>query len=292
MEGYKSVDEDPRGANKWIPASGQWVLFGIICVLVVIWAVLTAQLPDSVSPSNSTWIGPELGLNTFAMPLVMLIVALIMFFGLVSYELPINKCFDALTDIMLVAVFAKLRVCIPYLTGCFATIFFLYPVQTATKKKLVEYDYGWYSLNVLWTTGASNAYTALLVNQGAMSIKARWLGQSLGWPVIMSALVIVPMLMGVKMEAYKLKLDETIRYSAFQVSVYIFIFYGFSAHAEYWMASHGGIEAKPADNFSTAKVAVLGLALLVQFALGNVNAKASWGCFTFLVGTSAWILFT
>lgn len=268
-----SITEDPLPVNIWLPTYVQWAIFALIVTAVVCWV-------PTVPPKLG-----DLTLRTLAPPFVILVLAFTMFFGLVSHMVAVSTVVDAVTDLLLVATFWRLRVLTPYLSASFASIFFLVPVIDASQQHLVSYDYAWYSLNVIWTLGASNAYTAVLVKRGWLSQRARWLGQSLGWPVIMSGLVIVPLLMGAELEAYRLSLPETVRYSAFQVSVYIFVFYGFCGHIEAHMPDEGLPEV------GNKAVIALGVALLLQFSRGNAGGPVvAVSLFSLVLAASFYIM--
>mmetsp|Transcript_76600 Transcript_76600/g.135737 ORF Transcript_76600/g.135737 Transcript_76600/m.135737 type:complete len:173 (+) Transcript_76600:73-591(+) len=111
-------------------------------------------------------------------------------------------------------------------------VLFLMPVYTATLANLVLYDVGEYSIEVAWYSGLSNACTFVWVRRGWITQHQRWLLQSVGWTVVMSGAPIAMKFFDVDVQSYKLNLVQFIRYSAFQLTIYTFMYYGICSWIE------------------------------------------------------------
>lgn len=268
--------------NQWLSVNVQWVLCACLWLGVFLWARAYIHVArghcDRLSQVLDQWL-----------PLfLMIFLGYPIFFGFVSHSLPAKTIMDFVTDVVLLVVTARLNVLIPYLAGAFCSVLFLFPVLTALDHKLVAYDYGWYSINVIWTTGASNALTAVAVRRGWISELSRWLGQSLGWPLVMSGGPIVLMLLGQDFsDAYKLNLAQLLRYSTFQVSLYMCIYAGICRNVEIALSETKEDLGRPNNEEELVRpnVVLLFLGLIVQFVnptwgfpitmLGSVVALAS-----------------
>lgn len=155
-----------------------------------------------------------------------------MFFGFVSKAPSVSGVASLSINVLCVAIFVWMDALVPFLIGAFCAVFFMFPVGIVVHKGIVVYDYENYSLGVVWTTGISNAVTFVLLRWGWLTDSQRWILQCLGWPIILSGLALYEIQSEGENEAYKLNTAQTIRYSAFQVSLYIFVYYGFCKHVE------------------------------------------------------------
>jgi hypothetical protein len=117
-----------------------------------------------------------------------------------------------------------------YVIGCFCAPIFMKPVQLASAAGMLKYDIASYCLGVGWSIGISNAGMYLLRHKGYISEWIRWKSQVFGWTILMSGIPIVVLLAGGDVDAYTktdgtaLRVDDMVRYSAFQLSVYLCTF--------------------------------------------------------------------
>lgn len=205
------------GVNEYLPPHLQWYCTYAVPVCILVWLVTWNSYPVF-----SAWFPPML----------MVVLGYPIFFGFVSNQ-PSNPCLKAFTTLVICTmVFAYLKALVPFLVGVLCGPVFLIVVVTAVDKKLVEYDYEWYSITVGGDTGMWNAITFLAVKHWGLPDQWRWILLSLGWPCIMSVIPCVLLARGMKFEAYKLNLQQMIRYSAFQFTLYIFIYYGVCKNLE------------------------------------------------------------
>mmetsp|Transcript_24157 Transcript_24157/g.45828 ORF Transcript_24157/g.45828 Transcript_24157/m.45828 type:complete len:257 (+) Transcript_24157:45-815(+) len=199
------------GVNVWVSVKIQWYCTYAIAASVLFWLVTWDEFPI---------------FNAWFPPMLMFVLGYPIFFGFVSHS-PSSASIKAYLRLIFCTInFAWLRALVPFMIGCLCGPVFMIAVTAALEKGLVEYDYHWYSITVGVDTGIANAIAFLAQKHCGLSERHRWILLSLGQPCFMSVMPIVMMYKGVSIEAYKLNLHQMIRYSAFQFTVYIFIYYG------------------------------------------------------------------
>lgn len=209
--------ERPK-TDVWLPVWVEWLLCVVIWSSVAFWAFSPATLfPET---------------NRFLPPALMWMAGYPLFFGFVSSIPSVYICVEYVVNFVCLGAFAYLGALRPFLCGAVCGPVFLFPVMLAAEKGLVKYDTSSYSIGVGWTTGISNGIMFLVEQRGLISTHSRFVIQSLGWTLIMSGIPIAMLIAGIEMTSYKLTLPQTIRYSAFQLTVYTFIYYGVCANLE------------------------------------------------------------
>lgn len=214
------------GVNAWVPVEVQWCCCAAIWTGTIFWVVTYG-----VGMQDGETKGP-IGQVDRWMPPLLVLPGHVIFFGFVSFSLPSMVWFNYIMNFVCLFACVLCKVSVPYLIGSFTACMFLFPVLTAVNSGLVDYDYGSYSIGVAYPTGLSNAVTFLMVQHGYITKRTRWLLQSIGWTIIMSGIPIATILAGSQIAEYKMNLLQFIRYSAFQLSIYLFIYYGICHHLE------------------------------------------------------------
>jgi len=209
-------DAKPK-TDQYVPIWFEWLMCAVIWSSIAFWCLMPDAAPR---------------VNRYLPPALMWFAGYPLFFGFVSAAPSAYIIAEYLVNFLCLGAFAYLGALRPFLCGAFCGPVFLFPVMTAAEKGLVEYDTSSYSIGVGWTTGISNGIMFLAEEAGYISRHQRFVIQSIGWTAVMSGIPIVMLMMGQSMPSYKLTLAQTVRYSAFQLSVYTFIYYGVCANLE------------------------------------------------------------
>lgn len=199
----------------------QWFMCGLIWLVMMVWMFTGCIFKTGCMSKFNTW-----------MPPLLIVPGHIIFFGFVSHVPEAEVWLDYFMNFACFFVSVYFNAGVPYLTGAFPAVLFLLPVYIATLAELVIYDIGSYSIGVPWPSGLSNACTFVWVRKGWISQQTRWVMQSLGWTIIMSGYPILSKLLDQDVNSYKLNLVQFMRYSAFQLSLYTFMYYGICNHVE------------------------------------------------------------
>mmetsp|Transcript_708 Transcript_708/g.1324 ORF Transcript_708/g.1324 Transcript_708/m.1324 type:complete len:423 (-) Transcript_708:219-1487(-) len=251
LDTMEQIQADSDGRN-YLDERIQWVLCGIIWFITAMWLLLYGVFCDSeeMKSDRMTWTEYVHGKDPCVVnyygyhivswsPVCLIVPGYIMFLGFVSYS---PSMYDWIQYIMNFACLVYFRFkggLTAYLLGYFGSCVFLLPVIVARDAELAKYSYKSYTLGVGWTTGISNGLLSLAHDAGYISEPMRWKVQVVGWSLIMSGSVILTACMG-NTESYKLTLGETLRYSAFQIAVYTFIYFGICRTMEEAFYDFGG----------------------------------------------------
>lgn len=231
----------------------QWAICGTIWLVTAIWLCLYGVFCDSEEMKQDKMTWPEYvdgkqpcivsyyGYHIVSWsPVCLIVPGYILFLGFVSYSPSLYDCVQYIMNFACLVFFRFTGGLTAYLLGYFGSCVFLLPVIVARDADLAMYSYKSYILGVGWTTGISNGLCSNLYHAGYLSEPMRWKIQILGWSLIMSGSVILTACMG-NTESFKLTLGETLRYSAFQLSVYTFIYFGVCRTMENAFYNFGGL---------------------------------------------------
>lgn len=202
--------------SQFLPVWFEWLMAIIIWASTFVWAMCPEVEHHRWCPECDRWMPAA----------VMWLAAYPMFFNLV------NRCpspydwFNYTMNWVCLLACARYGALLPFLCGGFCGPVFVMPVMVAAERCLSEFDTDSYLIGVGWTTGMSNGVMFLAQNRLGFSTHARFVIQVLGWTAVMSGIPILMQILGMEMPSYKLTLPQTIRYSAFQLSIYTFIYYG------------------------------------------------------------------
>lgn len=221
--------DETLGVNQyfsvWIFTSVQvqWLMCGLIWTVTMVWVSTGCIFKTGCMSKFNTW-----------MPILLIVPGHIVFFGFISDNPEMTVWRDYLMTFVVFFASVYFKAGVPFLTGAFPVVLFLLPIYTGihTPAKIVEYDIGQYSIGVAWPSGLSNACTFVWVRKGWISQHTRWLMQTIGWTTIMSGVPIGSLFLDYDFPEYKLNLVQFVRYSAFQLSIYTFMYYGICNHIE------------------------------------------------------------